>query len=194
MKFTRLLARRTAPERQVVAALRGRLPARLAALPDARSAFAALVDAAVQRDLHCFALQSPFVSDGEVELLALLGRAQRRVLADTRGNAGDLPGKLLGCALLLRDAGLWLPIAQVGTDKAPRVLSATRIEQGGLARARALSLVRSGQVASTGDFVGIGISRQYISFLCKEGHLQRIRHGWYRAVPVGGDLRFHRET
>lgn len=194
MKFTRLLARRTAPERQVIAALRGRLPARLSALPDAGSDFVALVDLAAQQGVHCFALQSPFVSDGEVELLALLGSAQRHALVGIRDDRKDAPERLLRCGLLLRDAGIWLPVAQAGTGKASSALSMPRPEQAGLARARALSLARSRQVASTGDFIGIGISRQYVSRLCKEGHLQRVRHGWYRAAPIVAAMRLHHHS
>lgn len=190
MKFTRLVARRTAQERQVIAALRGSLPARLATVRGAQADFLGLAGKAVHQGLLCFAPQSPFVSDGEIALLDLLGNAQRQYPHQPGLALPDDPDLLLRCALLLRDVGLWLPQVQPAASRNPaagRRPAGGHAGQGGLARARALSLARSRQVASTGDFINIGISRQYVSRMCKEGHLQRVRHGWYRATPAAGD-------
>jgi hypothetical protein len=59
-----------------------------------------------------------------------------------------------------------------------------RFAKGEAVRARALSLARTREVASTEEFAAIGVSRQYVSRLCKDGYLQRVRYGWYRAAPV----------
>ncbi|MFD2428097.1 type IV toxin-antitoxin system AbiEi family antitoxin domain-containing protein [Sphingobium scionense] len=38
------------------------------------------------------------------------------------------------------------------------------------------------------------MSRQYVSRLCKEGHLLRVRHGWYRAAPIAAEMRLHHHS
>ncbi|WP_416464882.1 type IV toxin-antitoxin system AbiEi family antitoxin domain-containing protein [Sphingomonas sp. VDB2] len=53
-----------------------------------------------------------------------------------------------------------------------------------MARNRALSLVRAREIASTHDFAEAGVSRQSVSRFCKDGLIQRVRHGWYRAAPL----------
>ncbi|MGE6694263.1 type IV toxin-antitoxin system AbiEi family antitoxin domain-containing protein [Sphingobium limneticum] len=62
---------------------------------------------------------------------------------------------------------------------------------GGVVRARALSLVRARNVASTDDFAKVGVSRQSVSRLCKDGLIQRVRHGWYRAAHHAADARLN---
>lgn len=185
MKFTRLLARRSAQERQAIAAMRGQLPPRLSALPGADHDFDALAELAQRRQWHLFAPRSPFVSDGEIQLIGRLAAAQRQEVRLSQNDVADDRYRLLRCALLLREAGLWLPLAQtsVGTDATARAPRNAYAGVGGLMRARAISLARSRQVASTSDFIGIGVSRQYVSRLCKDGLLERVRHGWYRAAP-----------
>lgn len=184
MKFTRLLARRSAQERQTIAALRGQLPARLSALAGADHDFGALAELAQRRQWHLFAPRSPFVSDGEIQLIGRLAAAQRQEVRLGQNDVAD--DRLLRCALLLREAGLWLPLAQasVGADATAHAPRNVYAGDGGLMRARAISLARSRQVASTSDFIGIGVSRQYVSRLCKDGLLERVRHGWYRAAPA----------
>jgi hypothetical protein len=50
----------------------------------------------------------------------------------------------------------------------------------GSLKARALGIVRQHQVAPTALFTAAGISRQYLSLLCKAGFVERIGHGLYR--------------
>jgi hypothetical protein len=186
MKFARVLSRRSASERHVVAFLRGDLASGpVAGLSDASEAFARVADIVRQRHIVVYTPASPFVSDGEIWLLTRLATAQR---VDGR-MAGDINEteyqSLLFCAVLLRDAGLWLPLhvpARDARSTQPGSLYGDR--ESGIVKARALSLARSRQVASTGEFAAIGVSRQYVSLLCKDGFLQRVRYGWYRAVPA----------
>jgi hypothetical protein len=152
--------------------------------------FSRLANIARQHDIVIFASPSPFISDGEIVLLTRLATAQRsNVRISARIDATEFEA-LLNCALLLRDRGIWLPLhlpmnggrhAYQDERSADRVIELPEL---GAVRARALSLARSRHVASTGEFAAAGVSRQYVSRLCKDGFLQRVRYGWYRAVPV----------
>lgn len=186
VKFGRMLARRNIHERQVIACLRGRDAVDLWNIHDAR-AFTDLSTIAKCQGVAIFSVESPFVSEGEILLLTQIATTQRLhgralIQADT-----SLCNALFRCAVALKDAGIWLPratlaeVASVSSSN-PENLP-MQFGRHGMARARALSLVRSREAASTEEFLSIGISRQYVSRLCKDGYLQRVRHGWYRAAP-----------
>lgn len=58
-----------------------------------------------------------------------------------------------------------------------------------LARRRGLAIfppgarfVSDGEIALVSHFAKVGVSRQSVSRLCKDGLVQRIRHGWYRTA------------
>jgi len=188
MKFGRILARRNVHERQVIACLRGNCAFELRDIPDAKDAFSNLADIARQRGAVIFASESPFVGDAEIEILTHIAAAQRqegRALARVDSMEFDA---LLRCATVLREAGIWLPLAASAGSSRQRIGGGTfashRFAKDEAVRARALSLARSREVASTEEFAAIGVSRQYVSRLCKDGYLQRVRYGWYRAAPV----------
>ncbi len=192
MKFARILSRRSAPERQVIAYLRGDAACGpMSGTTDAGAALSRLAELARQRDVVLFAPGSPFVSDGEVGLISRLATAQRSDIPMAAGIDTREYDSLLHCALLLRDAGLWLPLHGPGRGLRQRPSGAAAALERALepqapsdVRARALSLARSRYVASTSEFAAAGVSRQYVSLLCKDGFLQRVRYGWYRAVPA----------
>lgn len=203
MKFARLLGKRSAPERLVIACLRGDLPSGpLLGLAGANEIFARLAGIARQRNVEIYASPSPFISEGEISLLTCLATAQRsdvRFVAEI--DATEIEA-LLNCALLLRECGIWLPLSRPtnsGRCAGHNEQSAERPAESpelGMVRARALSLARARHVASTREFAAAGVSRQYVSRLCKDGFLQRVRYGWYRAAPPDErsrlDRRHHR--
>lgn len=189
MISARALSRRNIHEKQVIALLRGGTCA-LRHRPDVSKAFDRLASMARLCGLTIFPPDSRFVSDGEVELLSNLAAAQRltgrpSITMDDRGLATLLP-----CSALLCEMGIRLPVAALQTAASPPIgrqlaLSARDHAANGMVRARALSFVRTCAVASTDDFARIGVSRQSVSRLCRDGLIQRIRHGWYRAAPPG---------
>ncbi|MFD1103833.1 type IV toxin-antitoxin system AbiEi family antitoxin domain-containing protein [Sphingobium olei] len=189
MISSRSLNRRNVHERQVIACLRGPGSSELRNIADGQRAFASLVTLARHRGVTIFPPDARFISDGEIELLANLAAAQRQACRTFATIDVNEFNALLQCAMVLRDAGIWLPMAGLHGMAAVRPAHAERTERPegrfvtGIARARALSLVRSREVASTDEFVQIGVSRQYVSQLCKDGYIQRVRHGWYRAAP-----------
>ncbi|NWK99031.1 hypothetical protein DM806_25915 [Sphingobium lactosutens] len=189
MKSGRALNRRNVHEKQVIAYLRGSGAFELRNVTDGRQAFASLIAFARNRGVAIFPPGARFISDGEVELLANLAAAQRqagRAFVDVDEQEFEA---LLRCATVLLEAGIRLPMAglqcvALGLPESEKMLFTRDRPATGIARARALSLVRSREVASTNEFFRIGVSRQYVSRLCKDGLIQRIRHGWYRAMPI----------
>lgn len=188
MKSGHILARRNVHERQVIACLRGGLTFELRDIPDAKDAFSNLADMAQRRGAVIFARESPFVGDAEIEILTRIAAAQRLGRRAPSHGGGMECDALLRCAMVLREAGIWLPLAASagGSRRQPErgALARHRFAKGEAVRARALSLARSRQVASTEEFAAVGVSRQYVSQLCKNGYLERVRYGWYRAAPV----------
>lgn len=143
---------------------------------------------------------APFASDGEVRLLAWLALLQRSHAAVLGGVPDGLQAPLGRCAQALRNEGVWLPATAVyrirpadrpapssGNPAAASTLSPqSRL---GTARDRAIAAARSRHAISTGELEREGVSRQNLSLLCKGGHLQRVRHGWYRIPAPAGDHR-----
>ncbi|BBF68614.1 type IV toxin-antitoxin system AbiEi family antitoxin domain-containing protein [Sphingomonas bisphenolicum] len=188
MMSGRALNRRNIHEKQAIACLRGRGDFELRHVADDRQAFARLSALARGRGLTIFPPGARFISDGEVALLADLAAAQR--LAGRAYVGGDEQDRaaLLQCAAILREAGICLPMA-VLQSAAPgrargKIQTAKDRPMTGMARNRALSLVRAREIASTHDFAEAGVSRQSVSRFCKDGLIQRVRHGWYRAAPL----------
>lgn len=188
MKSGRILARRNVYERYVIACLRDGCAYELRDIPDAKGAFSNLADIARRRGAVIFARESPFVGDTEIEILTRIAAAQRqmgRVLPRTDSIEFDA---LLRCATVLREASIWLPLATSAGNARQQAgckqFAPQRFAKGEAVRARALSLARSRELASTEEFAAIGVSRQYVSQLCKNGYLERVRYGWYRAASV----------
>lgn len=137
-----------------------------------------------------------FLSQDEILLLTSLAAMQRRgCLTVSSDLCPDLIETLRQCATALAEAGARLPFrgfaphAMIERQQGP-------LESGGLdartqnsvlrvrdrsVAANALEMVRERELVSTREFERAGISRQYLSLLCKKGYLTRARHGWYRA-------------
>ena len=133
-------------------------------------------------------------SGDEILLLGWLSKLQRRysILPDSVPDA--LLPALNACAAQLRNADIRLPQRGLGhanlpstSDRAAEPLPDWKASRPrphlSAARTRAWGLIRDREVISASDFVASGISRQCISNWCREGHLERISSGWYRARP-----------
>lgn len=192
MKRPRALARRNIHERLVIACLRGDRLCQFRGIDDAPAAFAHLASVARASGMAIFAGHSPFVSDAEVALLTQIATAQR--LEGSRRLRDDAPMAIaiMRCCAVLHDAGIRLSHSVHANDA----------DEGGYddslylrprdtPRTRALSLARSFGITSTEQFLAAGISRQYVSRLCRDGYLLRIRHGWYRAAPTPAASFYH---
>lgn len=184
----RALNRRNIHERQAIACLRGGDGFEWHHSGYSPDGLDRLVAMARRRGLVIFPPGTRFVSDGEIELLANLAAAQRQAGRAFINVDSQEFAALLHCATLLRDAGTKLPMAvlQSVAFRLPHVHTLQSVKgraADGVVRARALSLVHARNVASTDDFAKVGVSRQSVSRFCKNGLIQRVRHGWYRAAP-----------
>jgi hypothetical protein len=187
VKRPRALARRNIHERLVIACLRGERLSQLRTIKDAPAAFAHLASVARASGMTLFAGHSPFVSDGEIALLTQIATAQRQEGSRRLRDDAPMAIAIMRCCAVLHDAGIWLShniLAAVEDDSAYILPRETP-------RTRALSLAQSCGTTSTEQFLAAGISRQYVSRLCRDGYLQRIRHGWYRAAPAPPGSAFH---
>lgn len=134
---------------------------------------------------------SMFLSQDEILLLTSLAAMQRRgCLTLHSALNSDLIETLQKCATALTEVSVRLPAkASINLDivaeperhpmETPRY---NAYQQGSGFRsvgAIVLAMVRERGLVSTREFEAAGISRQYLSLLCKKGSLRRFRHGWY---------------
>ena len=49
------------------------------------------------------------------------------------------------------------------------------------------TILKSDGIAKTADFVAAGLTTYDVAVLCKEGHIERVRHGYYQ-LPENNDL------
>lgn len=142
---------------------------------------------------------SMFLSQDETLLLTSLAAMQRRsgVTLHSALNS-DLIETLQKCAAALTEVSVRLPVkASINLDivaaperhpmETPRY-NACQQSSGSCVRDRSvgaivLAMVRERGLVSTREFEAAGVSRQYLSLLCKKGSLRRFRHGWY--APCG---------
>jgi len=190
------LNRRNIHEKQAIACLRGGNDFERHSNANSPDGFDRLVAMACRRGLVIFPPGTRFVSDGEIELLANLAAAQRQAGRAFINVDSQEFAALLHCATLLRDAGNKLPMAVLQSvafrlQHAHTLPSVKNRAADGVVRARALSLVRARNVARSNDFAKFGVSRQSVSRLCKDGLIQRVRHGWYRAAHHAADARLN---
>ncbi|TZG27141.1 type IV toxin-antitoxin system AbiEi family antitoxin domain-containing protein [Sphingomonas montanisoli] len=134
-------------------------------------------------------------SSDEVALLGWLSKLQRKY-SILPGTVPDTLVTYLGeCAARLRDSDIRLPQRGLGSGHAPAsargaaeslpVWTITRSRPSPSdARTRARSVIGDRDVVSASDFVASGISRQCLSNWCRDGLLERVSTGWYRARPA----------
>ncbi|UXC90271.1 type IV toxin-antitoxin system AbiEi family antitoxin domain-containing protein [Sphingobium sp. RSMS] len=140
---------------------------------------------------------SMFLSQDEILLLISLAAMQRRSWRAFRCALDPgLVEVLRKCAVALAEANVCMPIkafarldmiAQLGSPSIevarsnahPRN-STLDIDDGSIG-ATVIAMLQERNLVSTREFEAAGISRQYLSLLCKKGYLRRVRHGWYGA-------------
>jgi hypothetical protein len=179
-----------------------------AALPDGlRGALAGLAYEAQAAHLSLFAPGSSFLGDDELAILGGLALLQRPTKSAPwrLTNAFQLALKLCADQLVREDRRLPLrqafTPAQIDHDcfqlekfaqacahrTAKERQSAVNLQWDGRTeptpgtrKALAVALVRTREAVRVTEFLAIGISRQYLSLLCKWGYLEKAGHGLYR--------------
>lgn len=156
-----------------------------------------IADQLAETQLSIWHPNAMFLSRDELLLLTSLAAMQRRSCRTMRCALDPgLMEALRKCAAALTEAGVRMPIKAVTRldmivqpkrhpIEAPRSNahprnSALYIRDGSIG-ATAHAMVHEQKFVSTREFEAAGISRQYLSLLCKKGYLRRIRHGWYGA-------------
>lgn len=134
---------------------------------------------------------SMFLSQDEILLLTSLAAMQRRSCLTLHSALNsDLIETLQKCAAALTEASVRLPVkASIVAEPERHPMETLRHhayqQSSGLCvrdrsvAAIVLAMVRERGLVSTREFEAAGISRQYLSMLCKKGSLKRLRHGWY---------------
>lgn len=156
-----------------------------------------VADQLAETQLTIWHPNSMFLSQDEILLLTSLAAMQRRGLRAFRCALDTgLMEVLRKCAAALAEAGVRIPIkafarldmiAQLERQsiEVPRSIAHPRnfalgIDDGSIG-ATVLAMLHERNLISTREFEAAGISRQYLSLLCKKGYLRRVRHGWYGA-------------
>lgn len=134
---------------------------------------------------------APHISKDELRLVGWLALLQRERSDDPVIVDPVLLDELKRCATALKNAGFRLPYqavlragfiidGQIGSagrdDEQPRPLNSLS--------AKAVAYARERGCVPTQAFGEIGVSRQHLSKLCRNGALLRVRHGFYRAPTV----------
>lgn len=182
-------------ERQTVACVRSlRFPAEaLICRSDSQicNAVRLMADQLAGTQLSIWHPGSMFLSQDEILLLTSLAAMQRRrCLTLHSALNSDLIETLKKCAAALTEASVRLPakasiVAEPGRHPMETLRYHAYQQSSGLCvrdhsvAAIVLAMVRERGLVSTREFEAAGISRQYLSMLCKKGSLKRLRHGWY---------------
>lgn len=149
-------------------------------------AFAALRHVATGEGLHIWLAASGWVSPDEVTLIGKIAAAQRQP-----GDRADaLASAIMRCATCLTEAGVLLPHRAVARAMTHAMIQAQDMRRQAPRRltplrARAHLVLQRRGFASTSEFVSSGISRQSVSNMCRDGFLERVNPGWYRARQPG---------
>lgn len=179
-----------------------------AALPDdLRSALAGLAHEAQAAQLSLFAPGSSFLGDDELAILGGLALLQRPAKSAPWRLTNAFQLALKRCADQLAREDRRLPLRQAFTPAqidhdcfqlekfaqacahrtAKERQSAVNLQWDGRTeptpgtrKAQAIALVRAREVVPVTEFLAAGISRQYLSLLCKWGYLEKAGHGRYR--------------
>lgn len=210
MVVMRVLRTRTRQERDIVRLLRGRALLTILRrrdsliVPNAADALEESIHllgrCMIEHGLAIYSPGSPCLSDGEAFALDWLALHQRPAISSPTANPGSLHDALRASARALREAGIRLPPCTVAewpfvqADQGIRRRSNPSRRAGeGISRqigpqptgaslkAQAIALVHSREIIPAADFYAIGISRQYLSLLCKLGYIGRAGFGRYRA-------------
>jgi hypothetical protein len=148
-------------------------------------------------------VDAPFASADEISILALLAALQRPSMHMPDRLSVAFRPALTECAKGLTELGIRLPhgailrrpawelrspmedtiVAQIAIQPATErsILPGDHwSERSQSPRARALALAKARSFVRTSDFQAIGVSRQLVSNLRRDGLLVRARHGVYR--------------
>lgn len=167
----------------------------------AESAFARLVGLPVNMKMAIRTVDAPFASADELILLSWIASMQRPTGVPRDASDQLLVRTIDDCAQILKALGHILPHRTIArTQQAQRQVigddptkPVRRFEGQGDAGgsvgqsynassvgARAIALAKSNELVSTGAFRAVGVSRQMVGKLRKDGLLVRVRHGLYR--------------
>ncbi|WP_334184887.1 type IV toxin-antitoxin system AbiEi family antitoxin domain-containing protein [Novosphingobium sp.] len=173
-----------------------------------REAFEWLAREAIAHSIVVFAPGAPFVSLDENTIIHRISALQRPSLSGNWRLANPLQLAMKACAEGLKSDARRLPARAILLERDTSANPSLRIEYSGkrpLApacdnylprrqklwdgasepptgslRAKALEIVRRHQLASTAQFLAVGITHQYLSSLHRQGFVERIGHGVYR--------------
>jgi hypothetical protein len=157
----------------------------------ADTALAALAREARLAGMRILAPKAPFLAEDEVRLIGWIAYRQREWELSAAIAPLGLDDAADACARALKAQGLRLPFlavqrlgfvpgAEMGEAAGPHATLAPRRD--GSLKAAALTLARQHPVLHARELRQAGISRQYLSRLCKAGLLIRTGYGFYRAA------------
>lgn len=175
------VAAQSPAERIVIELIRG------AAAGAGDTPFAALAREAAAVGMRILGPKAPFLTADEIALVGWIAYRQREWELSVEVAPAAIDDAAQACADVLTARNLRLAFLSVQRlsflpGAAPTSATATQLPPGnGGLRARALSLVRGRPGVQARELRQAGISRQYLSRLCKAGILVRTGYGLYRA-------------
>ncbi len=178
--------------------------------PSIRDAFGELARQAKINDLVIFKPGSPFVSIDEITIVHRLSMLQRPSQSSHWKMVNDFQHSLKRCADELSDDPRRLPARPLPAhancsqadcfsiefeddapaaevrgqgrqpNRSPQLWDGKREPEAGSLQAIAVQIVRSQPLTRAAQFLGVGITHQYLSTLHKQGYVERAGHGVYR--------------